>query len=281
MTISKAFLSGKIINEGAPSAIEFLDDGVHVADSAISIDFVGDSVQATTDGVGNISVNISNNAVDSSWAAPLDSPALTGIPTAPTAAAGTNTTQLASTAFVTTAVSSVALPSQTGNSGKFLSTDGSTASWATVAGGSGSGTVTSVSATVPAFMSVSGSPITASGTLAFSLSGSALPASSGGTGQTSYAVGDLLYAGTTTTLAKLPDVATGSALLSGGLNTAPSWGKVGLTTHVSGTLPVGNGGTGVTTLTGLVKANGASAFTAAVAGVDYMSPSAELDGGTF
>jgi hypothetical protein len=36
--------------------------------------------------------------------APLASPALTGVPTAPTAAPGTNTTQLATTAFVTTAV---------------------------------------------------------------------------------------------------------------------------------------------------------------------------------
>ena len=36
--------------------------------------------------------------------APLASPALTGTPTAPTAAAGTNTTQLATTAFVTAAV---------------------------------------------------------------------------------------------------------------------------------------------------------------------------------
>lgn len=36
--------------------------------------------------------------------APLASPALTGVPTAPTAAQGTNTTQLATTAFVTTAV---------------------------------------------------------------------------------------------------------------------------------------------------------------------------------
>jgi len=56
----------------------------------------------------------------------------------------------------------------------------------------------------------------------------------------------LLYADTTTTLAKLPDVATGNALISGGVSTAPSWGKIGLTTHVSGTLQVGNGGTGLT-----------------------------------
>jgi hypothetical protein len=38
--------------------------------------------------------------------APLASPALTGVPTAPTAASGTNTTQLATTAFVTTAIGS-------------------------------------------------------------------------------------------------------------------------------------------------------------------------------
>jgi hypothetical protein len=70
-----------------------------------------------------------------------------------------------------------------------------------------------------------------------------VPATAGGTGQTSYAVGDLIYADTTTTLAKLPDVATGNALISGGVSTAPSWGKIGLTTHVSGVLPVANGGT--------------------------------------
>jgi hypothetical protein len=70
-----------------------------------------------------------------------------------------------------------------------------------------------------------------------------VPATAGGTGQTSYAIGDLLYANTTTTLAKLADVATGNALISGGVGVAPSWGKIGLTTHVSGVLPVANGGT--------------------------------------
>lgn len=76
-----------------------------------------------------------------------------------------------------------------------------------------------------------------------------VPATAGGTGQTSYAVGDLLYADTTTTLSKLADVATGNALISGGVSIAPSWGKIGLATHVSGTLPVANGGTGQTTYT--------------------------------
>lgn len=70
-----------------------------------------------------------------------------------------------------------------------------------------------------------------------------LIAANGGTGFASYAVGDLLYANTTTTLAKLADVATGNALISGGVATAPAWGKIGLTTHVSGILPIANGGT--------------------------------------
>ena len=46
------------------------------------------------------------------------------------------------------------------------------------------GTVTSVSATVPSFLSVSGSPITTSGTLALTYSGTALPVANGGTGVT-------------------------------------------------------------------------------------------------
>jgi hypothetical protein len=85
-----------------------------------------------------------------------------------------------------------------------------------------------------------------------------VPATAGGTGQTSYAVGDLLYADTTTTLGKLPDVATGNALISGGVGVAPAWGKIGLTTHVSGTLPATNGGTGSNsafTANGVVYAN--------------------------
>ena len=77
------------------------------------------------------------------------------------------------------------LPSQTGQAGKVLATDGTTTYWTTGGGGGGgSGTVTSVAATVPAFLSVTGSPITTSGTLAISLSGTALPIANGGTGQT-------------------------------------------------------------------------------------------------
>jgi len=60
----------------------------------------------------------------------------------------------------------------------------------------------------------------------------------------------MLYASSTSALSKLPDVVTGNALLSGGVGAAPFWGKVTLNSHVSGVLPVANGGTGVTASTG-------------------------------
>lgn len=88
----------------------------------------------------------------------------------------------------------------------------------------------------------------ASQTLTLSWTSTLAPAR-GGTGIASYAVGDLLYASGATTLSKLADVATGNALISGGVTTAPAWGKIGLTTHISGTLAVGNGGTGLTSAT--------------------------------
>jgi hypothetical protein len=92
--------------------------------------------------------------------------------------------------------------------------------------------------------------VTGVGTLtAGTWNATAIGAVYGGTGLTSYAVGDLLYADTTTSLAKLADVAVGNALISGGVSAAPSWGKIGLATHVSGTLPIANGGTGSTSTT--------------------------------
>ena len=66
-----------------------------------------------------------------------------------------------------------------------------------------------------------------------------------------------------------------------GQNTITTLGTITTGTWSGSTLAVGYGGTGVTTLTGLVKGNGASAFTAAVDGTDYLSPNATIDGGTF
>jgi len=131
----------------------------------------------------------------------------------------------------------------------------------------GSGTITVANTGVLSFAGgTTGLTPAAATTGAITLTGT-LAAKNGGTGQSSYAVGDLLYANTTTTLAKLADVATGNALISGGVNTAPSWGKIGLTTHVSGVLPIANGGTNSTatpTTYGVSYGTGSAyAFTAA------------------
>ena len=55
-------------------------------------------------------------------------------------------------------------------------------------------------------------------------------------------------------------------------NLKQTLGTISLTNQVTGTLPVGNGGTGATTLTGVLKGNGTSAFTAATAGTDFLAP---------
>jgi hypothetical protein len=58
-----------------------------------------------------------------------------------------------------------------------------------------------------------------------------------------------------------------------GYGTAATSGTTNLASSVTGTLAVANGGTGATTLTGLVKGNGTGAMTAATAGTDYLAPS--------
>ncbi len=93
--------------------------------------------------------------------------------------------------------------------------------------------------------------------------GATIAVNQGGTGLTAYNTGSLLYAGGPAVISQLQPVAVGSVLLSGGVSPAlPSWGKVGLTTHITGILPVANGGTGVDTLTanGVLLGNGTSAI---------------------
>ena len=129
-------------------------------------------------------------------------------------------------------------------------------------------TYANLSGTVPTWnQNTSGSAASLSATLV---------ATSGGTGQSTYAIGDLLQGSTTNTLSKLSSVATGNALISGGVTTASSWGKIGLTTHVSGTLPIANGGIGATTLlaANIPVLNMTNAFTAAntFANATYIQP---------
>ena len=76
--------------------------------------------------------------------------------TLPVANGGTGATTQA-------AAANAVLPSQTSNTGKYLTTDGTNTSWGTVT--SNPGTVTSVNLTAGTAISVSGGPITSSGSI--------------------------------------------------------------------------------------------------------------------
>lgn len=162
--------------------------------------------------------------------------ALTGI--VPIANGGTNSTVTPTAGAMAYGTGTAYGFTAAGTSGQVLTSAGAgTPTWTTPT----TGTVTSVAVSGGTTgLTTSGGPITSSGTI--TLAGT-LVAANGGTGFATYTVGDILYASTTTALSKLADVATGNSLISGGVGVAPSWGKVGLTTHVSGTLPIANGGT--------------------------------------
>jgi len=157
------------------------------------------------------------------------------------------------------------------------------------------GTVTSVAASVPAFLSIAGSPITTSGTLAITYSGTALPVANGGTGLTSGTSGGVLYYSATGTLASSGALTQYGVVYGGGAgatpvatangttgqafiattSAAPSWGTLGIagggtgltTTPANGALDIGNGTgftrTTLTAGTGITVTNGAGSITIA------------------
>lgn len=131
----------------------------------------------------------------------------------------------------------------------------------TINSGSGSGTVTSVAATVPAFLSVTGSPITTSGTLAISYSGTALPIANGGTGQTTAPAAITALTGTQTSGYYLRSDGTNSALAAIVAADVPTLNQntTGTAANVTGTVAVANGGTGATTAGGARTSLGAAA----------------------
>lgn len=79
--------------------------------------------------------------------------------------------------------------------------------------------------------------------------GDVLPPEFGGTGLESYVIGDLITASGANDLTRLPAVAVGNVLISGGVATPSSWGKVDLTVHITGVLPPANGGLGISSFT--------------------------------
>ena len=116
-------------------------------------------------------------------------------------------------------------------------------------GGGGSGTVTSVDATVPAFLSVSGGPITTSGTLAISYSGTALPIANGGTGATTQQAAINALAGSVQNSRFLAGNGVNVTMRSIAVVDVPTLNQdtTGTAANVTGTVAIANGGTGQTT----------------------------------
>jgi len=144
-----------------------------------------------------------------------------------------------------------------------------------------------VSAARAALIAWNGSDFELVGTDDASRLNGVLAAANGGTGQSSYAVGDTLFASGTTALSKLAIGVSGRYLSSSG--TAPQWSApaaltktddtnvtltlggspttallnaASITAGWTGQLSVARGGTGAATLTGYVYGNGTGAFTA-------------------
>ena len=81
----------------------------------------------------------------------------------------------------------------------------------------------------------------------------------GGTAQTTYAQGDLLYASAANTLSKLAKSATATRYLANtGTSNNPAWAQVNLANGVTGTLPLANGGLNTTAITGIVAGSGSA-----------------------
>ena len=130
------------------------------------------------------------------------------------------------------------LPSQGGNSGKVLSTNGTDTSWIAVGG---SGTVTSVDISGGTTgLTATGGPITASGTITL---GGTLAVANGGTGvTTSTGTGAVVLNSSPTLVTPVLGTPTSANLANA---TA-----LNVSNAATGTLAVARGGTGVTTSTG-------------------------------
>lgn len=110
-----------------------------------------------------------------------------------------------------------------GTAGQILQSNGTTVAPTWVTPSAGGGTVASVAMTVPAFLSISGSPITTSGTFGVTYSGSALPLANGGTGNSALVAssGGVLYTDGT----EVQNVGAGTVgyVLTSNGTSAPSW----------------------------------------------------------
>jgi hypothetical protein len=223
------------------AAIAIKDEGTSITSAVKNINFVGATVTATNSG-DDVTVNVS--AGTGTVTSVGLSGGTTGLTTTGSPITTTGTITLGGTLAVANGGTGTATPSLVAGT----NITSITGTWPnqTINASGGAGTVTSVAATVPAFLSVAGSPITTTGTLAISLSGTALPVANGGTGQTSYTDGQLLIGNTTgNTLTKTTLTAgSGISITNGGGSISIAATGSGTVTSVTATSPVvSSGGT--------------------------------------
>lgn len=140
------------------------------------------------------------------------------------------------------------LPTQSaGTVGWYLQSNGTVCSWQPAPGGGGGGTVTQVDGVAG---EITGGPITVTGTLGLATTGVAAA---------SYGSASSVGQFTVDTKGRITTAASVAIAISGA---AVSGNIAGNAANVTGVVAVANGGSGATTLTGYLKGNGTSPFTA-------------------
>lgn len=145
------------------------------------------------------------------------------------------------------------IPSQTGNSGRYLTTNGTSVSWGTVTPGTGTVTSVALSSSLSG-ITVTGSPITSTGTLG--LTGT-LNVANGGTGVANLSTGAVLVGNGTSAVSTVAPGSSGQVLTSNG----SAWSSSALPTAsatVSGVVTTGSQSfAGAKTFdTGIISPNG-------------------------
>jgi hypothetical protein len=195
--------------------------------------------------VNSNTLSITANTAELLLKAPIASPTFTGVPSAPTPATNDNSTKIATTEFVKASIVAA-------NAG--LSSIGSIAATSNAKGAVISGTTELI--LTPADATNGGVMTTGAQTFAGAK-----------TFNSNVTAPNFLGNASTATKLAAPKNINGVAFDGSADITITAAAST-----LSGTVQVANGGTGTSTITGLVKGNGTNAMSAAVAGTDYLEP---------